>query len=74
MGGVYGLIRSFELSYLPQEVVFLNTMPADFLRSEQVVVVGSFHNETFLADKILMKCPSKYQEETIEVEAVSTSE
>jgi len=57
-----------------QEVVFLNTMPADFLRSEQVVVVGSFHNETFLADKILMKCPSKYQEETIEVEAVSTSE
>jgi len=53
-----------------QEVVFLNTMPADFLRSEQVVVVGSFHNETFLADKILMKCPSKYQEETIEVEAV----
>jgi len=52
-----------------QKVYFLNTMPADFLRSEQVVVVGSYHNETFLADKILMKCPSKYNEETIEVEA-----
>ncbi len=54
---------------IEQKVYFLNTMPADFLRSEQVVVVGSYHDETFLADKILMKCPSKYTEETIEVEA-----
>ena len=52
-----------------QKVYFLNTMPPDFLRSEQVVVVGSFHDGTFVADKILMKCPSKYQDETIEVEA-----
>ena len=52
-----------------QKVFFLNTMPADFLRSEQVVVVGSYKNDLFLADKILMKCPSKYQEETIEIEA-----
>ncbi len=54
---------------IEQKVYFLNTMPADFLRSEQVVVVGSYHDNTFLADKILMKCPSKYQEETIEIEA-----
>ncbi len=53
-----------------QKVYFLNTMPADFLRSEQVVVVGSYKEDAFLAEKILMKCPSKYQEETIEVEAV----
>lgn len=52
-----------------QKVYFLNTMPADFLRSEQVVVVGSYKEDVFLADKILMKCPSKYQDETIEVEA-----
>lgn len=54
---------------IEQKVFFLNTMPADFLRSEQVVVVGSYHDDTFLADKILMKCPSKYQDETIEIEA-----
>ena len=54
---------------IEQKVYFLNTMPADFMRSEQVVVVGSYHDETFLADKILMKCPSKYQDETIEIEA-----
>ncbi|MEQ9424486.1 MAG: cytochrome c maturation protein CcmE [Cyclobacteriaceae bacterium] len=54
-----------------QKVVFLNTMPQDFLRSEQVVVVGAYHNDAFLADKILMKCPSKYQEQTIEASAGS---
>ncbi len=49
-----------------EQVVFYNEpMPADFTRSEQVVVIGSFKNESFVADKILMKCPSKYQEETV---------
>lgn len=51
-----------------EEKVFYNEpIPTDFQRSEQVVVVGSFRNETFLADKILMKCPSKYQEEEIKI-------
>ncbi|UXP33570.1 cytochrome c maturation protein CcmE [Reichenbachiella agarivorans] len=53
-----------------QRVYFNEPMPADFLRSEQVVVVGNFQNDHFLASKILMKCPSKYQEETIEVNDV----
>ena len=49
-----------------EQVVFYNEpMPADFTRSEQVVVIGFFKNESFVADKILMKCPSKYQEETV---------
>lgn len=52
-----------------QRVIFNEPMPADFLRSEQVVVVGSYSNQTFLAKKILMKCPSKYQEETVIVES-----
>ena len=50
-----------------QKVIFNEPMPADFMRSEQVVVVGSYKNDIFLANKILMKCPSKYQEETVEV-------
>jgi len=52
---------------LTQRVYFNEPMPADFLRSEQVVVVGAYHGDSFRASKILMKCPSKYQEETIEV-------
>ena len=46
-----------------QQVFYNEPMPPDFLRSEQVVVIGSFRGEAFVADKILMKCPSKYQEE-----------
>jgi len=52
---------------IEQRVIFNEPMPADFLRSEQVVVVGAYYKDTFVASKILMKCPSKYEEETIEV-------
>jgi len=52
---------------MEQRVIFNEPMPADFLRSEQVVVVGAYYKGAFVAHKILMKCPSKYQEETIEV-------
>lgn len=48
-----------------QEVFYNEPMPHDFLRSEQVVVIGSYKGDAFVADKILMKCPSKYQEEEI---------
>lgn len=49
-----------------QRVIFNEPMPADFLKSEQVVVVGAFHKENFVAHKILLKCPSKYEDETVE--------
>ena len=50
-----------------QQVFHANPIPTDFVKSEQVVVVGSYHDNVFVADKILMKCPSKYQEEEIKV-------
>ncbi len=49
------------------QVFYNEPMPPDFQKSEQVVVIGSFKNELFVADEILLKCPSKYQEETIKV-------
>jgi cytochrome c-type biogenesis protein CcmE len=45
-----------------QEVIYFNPKPADFERSEKVVVVGEMKLGKFVADKILMKCPSKYQD------------
>ncbi|MFN3403408.1 MAG: cytochrome c maturation protein CcmE [Cytophagaceae bacterium] len=45
-----------------QTVVYNNPKPQDFERSEQIVIIGSMKNEIFQADKILMKCPSKYEE------------
>lgn len=52
---------------MEQTVFHPNPMPTDFMRSEQVVIVGGFKEDKFIADKILLKCPSKYQEENIEV-------
>lgn len=53
-----------------QRVIYNEPMPADFMRSEQVVVIGSYKKDYFVADKILMKCPSKYQEEQVQVGSV----
>jgi cytochrome c-type biogenesis protein CcmE len=50
-----------------QQVNYNQPMPPDFTRSEKVVVIGSFHGDTFSASKIILKCPSKYQEEKITV-------
>ncbi|WKN46358.1 cytochrome c maturation protein CcmE domain-containing protein [Tunicatimonas pelagia] len=48
-----------------QQVFYNEPMPADLLRSEQVVVIGSYRSDYFVADQVLLKCPSKYQEEEI---------
>jgi cytochrome c-type biogenesis protein CcmE len=37
----------------------------DFELSEQVVVTGEMQNGTFVANEVLMKCPSKYKDEEI---------
>ncbi|MBD1398049.1 cytochrome c maturation protein CcmE [Pontibacter sp. JH31] len=49
-----------------QRVVYFNPKPQDFERSEQVVITGNMQNEVFVADKILLKCPSKYTENEIQ--------
>lgn len=48
-----------------QKVYYNEPMPPDFLRSEKVVVIGSYRNDLFVAKKILLKCPSKYQEQKL---------
>jgi cytochrome c-type biogenesis protein CcmE len=50
-----------------QTVIFKEPMPADFMKSEKVVVIGSYAGDTFIASKILLKCPSKYQEKKVNV-------
>ena len=43
------------------KVVYDKPMPDGFKNSEKIVVTGSFNNDLFVAEKILMKCPSKYE-------------
>jgi cytochrome c-type biogenesis protein CcmE len=50
-----------------QKVSYKEPMPADFTKSEKVVVIGSYSGDTFIASKILLKCPSKYQEQKVNI-------
>ena len=45
-----------------QIVQYKEPMPTDFTKSERVVLIGKYTVDTFNAEKILLKCPSKYQE------------
>lgn len=51
------------------KIVFNGTKPQDFERSEQIVLTGKMVGQEFHASKILMKCPSKYTKDQIEVKA-----
>jgi cytochrome c-type biogenesis protein CcmE len=68
MPGVDRVSFSFIMideNHKEQVVVYNEPMPQDFTRSEKVVVIGGYTGDTFKADKILLKCPSKYQEEKL---------
>jgi cytochrome c-type biogenesis protein CcmE len=49
-----------------QKCIYSSPKPADFDRSEQVVVIGAMQGDHFQTQKILLKCPSKYQDGTLE--------
>ena len=53
------------------KVVFTNTKPQDFERSEQIVLTGHMQGDEFHATKILMKCPSKYTQDKVETTIVA---
>jgi cytochrome c-type biogenesis protein CcmE len=50
-----------------QKVEYDEPMPQDFTKSEKVVVIGRYQGDVFKASKILLKCPSKYQEQKVSV-------
>ena len=42
-------------------VVYSGTKPTNFEQATQVVVIGKYEDGIFVADQLLVKCPSKYQ-------------
>lgn len=46
-----------------KRVVYMDGKPRDFEKSEKLVIVGELKDTVFVANNILMKCPSKYVEE-----------
>ena len=55
------------------KVVFNGSKPQDIERSEQIVLTGKMEGDVFHASKILMKCPSKYNQDQVEVIEASTA-
>jgi cytochrome c-type biogenesis protein CcmE len=49
------------------KVVLRKAKPQDFERSEQIVLTGKVEKEQFIATDMLMKCPSKYKDEEIQM-------
>ncbi|NQV53547.1 MAG: cytochrome c maturation protein CcmE [Flavobacteriales bacterium] len=49
-----------------KQVVLHKSKPQDFERSEQIVLIGSVEGDVFHANDILMKCPSKYTDGTVQ--------
>lgn len=56
------------------KVVYNGAKPQDFERSEKLVLIGEMKDNTFYASKILMKCPSKYNDNLVEVKQDGTVE
>lgn len=48
-----------------KRVHYLAPKPANFDRAENIVVEGAMRGDTFHAEDILVKCPSKYKEDQI---------
>lgn len=54
-----------DTNRVAQRVVYYSPKPQDFDKSEQVVITGAMKNDVFVADQILLKCPSKYVEKDL---------
>ncbi len=48
------------------KVVYHGPPPPDFERSEDIVLNGMMQGDEFIATKILLKCPSKYEDGKLE--------
>lgn len=47
-------------------VAYQDIKPANFEEAVSIVAIGRYQNGSFAAEKLLVKCPSKYQGEEIE--------
>ncbi|MFK7847410.1 MAG: cytochrome c maturation protein CcmE [Rhodothermales bacterium] len=50
---------------LAHQVHYLNPKPANFEDAEKLVIEGTMKGDVFVADYILVKCPSKYNDTNV---------
>lgn len=49
------------------KVHYQGARPQDFEKSDQVVLIGKFEDDLFIATSLLLKCPSKYNPDDLEM-------
>lgn len=52
-------------------VIYFGPKPQDFERLDQIVLVGRYSEDMFVASELLLKCPSKYQEDAFGGERIA---
>ncbi len=52
---------------LEKKVILLRSKPQDIEMSESIVITGKMQEDEFVANDILLKCPSKYKDEEIQL-------
>lgn len=50
-----------------QWVIYHDPKPINFDAAHRVVLIGQYRDTAFYAEKILMKCPSKYKDTSTEI-------
>lgn len=55
-----------EKSHATLPVAYRDVKPANFEDAVSIVAIGKYQDGTFHAEKLLVKCPSKYQGEEVE--------
>jgi cytochrome c-type biogenesis protein CcmE len=56
------------------KVIFRNSKPGDFEKSERLVMVGKMQTDHFECSDILLKCPSKYKDDKKQLEKTVTDQ
>ena len=54
-----------------EKVILTQPKPQDFELAEQIVITGKRKQGTFMASSVLTKCPSKYKDEELLLQAES---
>ena len=56
------------------QVVYYGSKPQDFEKSDQVVLIGKYLDDRFVASSLLLKCPSKYNPDDLQPVDFETTE
>lgn len=51
-----------DTNSVERKVILYKSKPQDFEKSEKIVLIGKAQNGEFHANEVLMKCPSKYND------------